>query len=794
MAGSLALGVNLSGAEFGSRVPGTFGVDYTYPTHSEIDYYAGKGLGVIRLPFLWERIQRSEFGALDATELGRLDDVVSYATGKGLKVDIDPHNYGYGFGNLIGSAQTPNSAFADLWGKLAAHFKSNSNVIFGLMNEPHDQSASAWLGSANAAIAAIRNAGAAQEILVPGSYWDGAWTWVSSDNDTVVGAGVADPAHNFAFEVHQYLDSDGSGNSGAISTTVGVERLTAITQWAEQTGNRLFLGEVGVTSDQTNLTALDAMLGYMQQHTGAWQGMTFWSGGPWWGNYQFSIEPQNGVDKPQMGILLQHLSAPPPAPGPIGPVALVGSGDFNGNGNGEFVWRGSNASMSAWEYDAAAQTITATNLGAVDPGWASFASGHFINGASASASQMLMDYVPNGTMTLWWVSSAGQLSGIDLGQRWNNIGMIAAGQFATLGGNGISNFLVSNLTDHHLYNWWIGSNNQLQGIDLGSHWTNVSLVTTGQFTNNGGTNLLVSNDVDHHLYDWWIGSNGTLQGIDLGAHWSNVALVGNGQFTANGGTNLLVTNTVDHHLYDWWISNGTLQGIDLGAAWSNIQLVTVGHFDNKTSNTQMLVTNTLDHHLYEWWISPQGQLAGIDLGPAWSNVQFLGTGHYNNNSAFDELLVRNTADGHFYEWWIANNRLVGVDLGVAASATAAASSNSMTTAGATSSSAELEPSSAANTGTAGGSNVSGLGGGMSMAGLSTTASVMAPDLMGSDVMGSGLAAKSADPTASLVQAIASFGATDDFVNVSDPLADTGHLQPSQIAVLADSSFARGGGT
>jgi endoglucanase len=748
MAGSLLLGVNLSGAEFGTRVPGTFGVDYTYPTHAEVDYYAGKGLGVIRLPFLWERIQRSEGGPLDSTELARLDDVVSYATGKGLKVDIDPHNYGYGFGNLIGSTQTPNTAFADLWGKLAAHFKSNSNVIFGLMNEPHDQSASVWLGSANAAIAAIRNTGAAQEILVPGSYWDGAWTWVSSDNDTVVGAGVQDPAHNFAFEVHQYLDSDGSGNSGAISTTIGVERLTAITQWAEQTGSRLFLGEVGVTSDQTNLTALDNMLGYMQQHTGAWQGMTFWSGGPWWGNYQFSIEPQNGVDKPQMGILLQHLSAPPPAPGPTGPVALVGSGDFNGNGKGEFVWRGSNSSMSVWEYDPAAQTITATDLGAVGPGWTSVASGHFINGANAGASQMLMDYVPNGLMTLWWVSSAGQLTGIDLGQRWNNIGMIAAGQFTTTGGgSGISNFLVSNLTDHHLYDWWIGSNNQLQGIDLGPSWTNVSLVTVGQFTSNGGSNLLVSNNIDHHLYDWWIGSNGTLQGIDLGPSWNNVAIVANGQFTANGATNFLVTNTVDHHLYDWWIGNGTLQGIDLGTAWSNIQLVTVGHFDNNTSNTQMLVTNTVDHHLYEWWISPQGQLTGIDLGPAWNNVQLLGTGHYNNSSAFDQLLVRNTADGHFYEWWIANNRLSGGDLGVAAgSATAAASSSSMTMAGATSSSAAHGPSSAA------------------------------------------------DSTASLVQAIASFGATDALANAGGALADAGHLQPSPVAVLADSSFTRGGGT
>ena len=48
-------------------------------------------------------------------ELGRLDDVVNYATGKGLKIEIEPHNYGYGFGALIGSAQTPNSSFADLW-------------------------------------------------------------------------------------------------------------------------------------------------------------------------------------------------------------------------------------------------------------------------------------------------------------------------------------------------------------------------------------------------------------------------------------------------------------------------------------------------------------------------------------------------------------------------------------------------------------------------------------------------------------------------------------------------------
>jgi endoglucanase len=308
--GHVMMGINLAGAEFGSAVPGTLGKDYTYPTHQEIDYYAGKGMEVIRLPFLWERVQHSPNATLDANELKQMDDVVDYAKSKGLMVDLDMHNYGKGFGGLIGSG-TSNAAFADVWSKLASHFAGDSNVIFGLMNEPNQQSATQWLTSVNAAIDAIRHTGAGQEILVPGSYWDGAWTWVSSDNDTVIGKGVQDPLHNFAFEVHQYLDSDGSGtHNNVVSATVGVTRLQEVTQWAESTGNKLFLGEFGVASDQTSITALNNMLDFIDQHPAAWQAATYWAGGPWWGNYAFSAEPTsltNPVDKPQMTALINHI-------------------------------------------------------------------------------------------------------------------------------------------------------------------------------------------------------------------------------------------------------------------------------------------------------------------------------------------------------------------------------------------------------------------------------------------------------------------------------------------------------
>ena len=310
------LGVNLAGAEFGAgNTPGTYGTNYTYPTHQEIDYYAAKGLNVIRVPFLWERMQAGLDGPLNKSELARLEDVVNYASSKGLKSILDVHDYGAGFSADVGTAATPNSAFADLWGKLASQFTSNPNVMFGLMNEPHDQTAADWLTSANAAIAAIRGVGATQEVLVPGTNWDGAWTWTSSDNAAVVGTGVKDPLNNYAFEVHQYLDANGSGTqSGVSSDNVGVDRLTSITSWAENHDAKLFLGEFGVSQDSQSLAAMNKMLTFMGQHSEAWQGGTYWAGGPWWwGSNIYGVEPDGlGTstvkDQPQMAILTNHLS------------------------------------------------------------------------------------------------------------------------------------------------------------------------------------------------------------------------------------------------------------------------------------------------------------------------------------------------------------------------------------------------------------------------------------------------------------------------------------------------------
>lgn len=297
------LGVNVSGGEYGK--PGDkYGYGHIYPSHGELDYYAAKGMDVIRMPFKWERLQTKKFGALDKAELSHIDDVVKYAQHKGLEVVLDLHGFGKGWGQLVGSSATPDAAFADFWGKMAAHYAGSPNVLFGLMNEPSVQSATSWLGSVNSAISAIRKAGADQTVLVSGTHWDGASNWTTTDNARVIGNGIKDPEHNHAFEVHQYFDKWSTGATTQVeSTTIGADRLKAITQWAEKTGNELFLGEFGAATDSTSMKALDKMLAYVNQHQDAWKGATYWAGGPWWGNYAFSIEPHNGVDAKQMSVM-----------------------------------------------------------------------------------------------------------------------------------------------------------------------------------------------------------------------------------------------------------------------------------------------------------------------------------------------------------------------------------------------------------------------------------------------------------------------------------------------------------
>lgn len=304
-------GVNLAGGEFGSAIPGTDGVDYKFPNNGEIDYFVGKGMNTFRFGFLWERLQPKANGEFVDAYIKQIDGLVAHATEKKTFSILNPHNFARYYGNTVGSSAVPNSAFADLWRRLATRFKDNPYVMFNLVNEPHDMSTDVWVSAANAAIAAIRETGAKNTIIAPGNAWTGAHSWTQNwygTSNSVAMLNITDPADNTLIEVHQYLDSASSGGGACVSGTIGSERMKDFVNWLRTNKKKGFLGEFAGINSSTCQAAVTDMMNYMMQNTDVLQGWLWWAAGPGWGEYSLTIEPKNGQDRPQMAWISPFLA------------------------------------------------------------------------------------------------------------------------------------------------------------------------------------------------------------------------------------------------------------------------------------------------------------------------------------------------------------------------------------------------------------------------------------------------------------------------------------------------------
>src|SRR5205823_11202260 len=118
---------------------------------------------------------------------------------------------------------------------------NNQRVAFDLINEPHTHAESGnkagdigisladWFTDAQAAIAAIRAAGAANTIFVPGMAYTAASSFTANGRSTKW-LTLADPQKNIAVTVHCY---DGLGS---VSPTVLRDACSALVTWARANG------------------------------------------------------------------------------------------------------------------------------------------------------------------------------------------------------------------------------------------------------------------------------------------------------------------------------------------------------------------------------------------------------------------------------------------------------------------------------------------------------------------------------------------------------------------------------
>ncbi len=338
-------GVNLVGMEmhyaaFDQATGPIAGTNYPVQDTRLIDYLVSKHVSVIRFLFSWEGMQSVLNGPIPAATTGAYRAyydayrrIVDDATSKGIRVIVEPwqtntHGGAGGArwrGQLVGSASVPVSAFADFWAKMATLFAGNPRVSFGLVNEPNSMSTMQWWTAAQAAVTAIRQAGATQQILVPGNDYTAASQWTSSWYDTDVvqrsnaygwlnangpGKPLADPLNNTIVEVHTYLDSDEGGSSAEItSVTAARTHLANVVDEARAHGYRVFLGEIGFYAGQTTddgrpaSAAWSDFVAYAKANADTLLGWTWWATGApgWWddvganGGGHYATTPTDGT-------------------------------------------------------------------------------------------------------------------------------------------------------------------------------------------------------------------------------------------------------------------------------------------------------------------------------------------------------------------------------------------------------------------------------------------------------------------------------------------------------------------
>lgn len=202
-------GVNIAGFDFGCSTDGTCTVDgITVPSTgaAQMQHFTNAdNLNMFRLTVGWQYLTNDVIGGdLDATNFAKYNSLMTSCLDTGAKCIVDIHNYARWNGAIIGQGGPTNAEFAALWTSLATQYANNTNVLFGIMNEPHDLTVSTWAQTVQAAVTAIRAVAPDHTILMPGSSYSSAQTLPTEAGPDLLNVTNPDGSTtNLLFDVHK---------------------------------------------------------------------------------------------------------------------------------------------------------------------------------------------------------------------------------------------------------------------------------------------------------------------------------------------------------------------------------------------------------------------------------------------------------------------------------------------------------------------------------------------------------------------------------------------------------------
>ena len=298
------------GPDFSNATPGRSGEDWFVNGRKTYESLAAAGFRTFRVPFSWERLQPELRGPLAPEGVQALRYQLNLARSVNAQVILDLHNEGRYAQAIEGGVerlalgeerhgQVPlgPKELADFWARMAHAFKAQPAVAgYGLMNEPHDLPAGAWVQASQAAAEAIRDEGDQTMLYVAGDRWSSVAHWARVNPSS---PWVDDPLDKVTYEGHCYLDQNGSGKY-ALSYEEELSfdpdlpqraesKLTPFLEWLEKNGAVGFLGEFAVpVQDPAWCGLLRPMLECLD---GAGIQSAWWAAGEYWGDYPLSLQP-----------------------------------------------------------------------------------------------------------------------------------------------------------------------------------------------------------------------------------------------------------------------------------------------------------------------------------------------------------------------------------------------------------------------------------------------------------------------------------------------------------------------
>ncbi|KAF3916658.1 Endoglucanase [Dactylellina cionopaga] len=223
---------------------------------------------IFRLPTGWQYLLNNNLGGtLDSTNFGKYDTLIQGCLSLGALCIVDIHNYARWNGGIIGQGGPSDDQFVNLWTQLAKKYASQSRVVFGVMNEPHDININTWAATVQKVVTAIRNAGAtSQIILLPGNGWTSAGEFVSNGSGALLNQ-ITNPdgtKNNLVFDVHKYLDSDNSGTHVECVTNNIDAAFQPLATWLRSVGRQAFLSETGGGNVDSCVSYMGQLLDFLQ--------------------------------------------------------------------------------------------------------------------------------------------------------------------------------------------------------------------------------------------------------------------------------------------------------------------------------------------------------------------------------------------------------------------------------------------------------------------------------------------------------------------------------------------------